>query len=428
MVTRSSVGLFMGAAALALAAGSAGAQVYSASPNIPIPNSPTVQNTIHIDGGPASITSVHLILKVRHTYDSDLDIALVRGGSYLRLTSRNGFDGHDYFTTRFRDDTTDYIFDGHPPFNGDFRPEGGVLTPASTATIPLPPNALPSFTALNGQSAGGDWTLWIDDTVDFDTGTLVYWSLEFNGAQDPNGPFGGNPPPPPPPTYTETGDAGDLPTTAQVCAGSGPVSRIVGGLSTGDVDMYAINICDVTAFSATTVGGSYVDTQLFLFDALGRGVTHNDEDPSGLYSQSTITGAFVPGPGVYYLAISEYDRDPVDSQERLLWLNEPFDTERAPDGAGAANPVDHWVGADNGGSYRIFLSGACFAGPRCETADFDCDGDTGTDLDIEAFFACVAGNCPAPPCNNTGDFDGDGDVATDADIEAFFRVLAGATC
>jgi hypothetical protein len=67
-------------------------------------------------------------------------------------------------------------------------------------------------------------------------------------------------------------------------------------------------------------------------------------------------------------------------------------------------------------------------GPHCGSADFDCDGDTGTDADIEAFFACLAGNCPAPPCGSTADFNGDGDVGTDADIEAFFRVLAGGTC
>ena len=64
----------------------------------------------------------------------------------------------------------------------------------------------------------------------------------------------------------------------------------------------------------------------------------------------------------------------------------------------------------------------------CGTADFDCDGEGGTDADIEAFFACLAGNCPAVPCPSSADFDGDGDTATDADIEAFFRVLAGGAC
>jgi hypothetical protein len=68
------------------------------------------------------------------------------------------------------------------------------------------------------------------------------------------------------------------------------------------------------------------------------------------------------------------------------------------------------------------------SGPTCGTADFDGDGDVGTDADIEAFFACLAGNC-CPTCYSGGaDFDGDGDTGTDADIEAFFRVLAGGPC
>jgi len=62
----------------------------------------------------------------------------------------------------------------------------------------------------------------------------------------------------------------------------------------------------------------------------------------------------------------------------------------------------------------------------CGNADFDGDGDTGTDADIEAFFACLGGNCCAA-CG-TADFDGDGDSGTDLDIEAFFRVLGGGEC
>jgi uncharacterized membrane protein len=62
----------------------------------------------------------------------------------------------------------------------------------------------------------------------------------------------------------------------------------------------------------------------------------------------------------------------------------------------------------------------------CGTSDFNGDGDTGTDADIEAFFACIAGSCCAT-CGSA-DFNADGDVATDADIESFFRVLAGGPC
>jgi hypothetical protein len=69
---------------------------------------------------------------------------------------------------------------------------------------------------------------------------------------------------------------------------------------------------------------------------------------------------------------------------------------------------------------------AYIASHLCGSADFNGDGDIGTDADIEAFFACLAGSC-CPTCGSA-DFNGDGDIGTDADIEAFFRVLAGGTC
>jgi hypothetical protein len=88
-----------------------------------------------------------------------------------------------------------------------------------------------------------------------------------------------------------------------------------------------------------------------------------------------------------------------------------------------------WVGSTSGTVWRLLIpAGNSLCGPVCGSADFDCDGDVGTDADIEGFFACLGGTCPAPPCTNSADFDADGDVGTDADIEAFFRVLGGGDC
>jgi hypothetical protein len=78
--------------------------------------------------------------------------------------------------------------------------------------------------------------------------------------------------------------------------------------------------------------------------------------------------------------------------------------------------VTNTCGSDTSASVSLLVN----------SADFDGDGDTGTDADIEAFFACLAGAC-CPACGSA-DFDADGDVGTDADIEAFFRVLAGGAC
>jgi hypothetical protein len=82
--------------------------------------------------------------------------------------------------------------------------------------------------------------------------------------------------------------------------------------------------------------------------------------------------------------------------------------------------------------FRCAVSNACGttnsdpAARIVNSADFNGDGDIGTDADIESFFACLAGACCAS-CG-TSDFNCDGDVGTDADIEEFFRVLAGGNC
>ncbi len=88
------------------------------------------------------------------------------------------------------------------------------------------------------------------------------------------------------------------------------------------------------------------------------------------------------------------------------------------------------------GTYTLDATGACGtvqSAPAtltilsaCGTADFNNDGDVGTDGDIEAFFACLGGTC-CDTCG-TADFNNDGDTGTDADIEAFFRVLGGGNC
>lgn len=158
--------------------------------------------------------------------------------------------------------------------------------------------------------------------------------------------------------WNEVGDAGDL-LPGQGVIGAGPLAQINGSHGQDDVDLYRIVISDPANFSATTVGGATFDTQLFLFRADGRGVTFNDD--SGTTVQSRITGQFVPGAGVYFLAISRWDRDALDAGAQAIWLDTPFGTERAPDGPGAANPLASWGGTTlAGGAYSIFLTGASY--------------------------------------------------------------------
>ena len=115
--------------------------------------------------------------------------------------------------------------------------------------------------------------------------------------------------------WNEVGDAGRLPNTAQVPVGVGPLTQINGnyGFIT-DVDMYKIFISDPSVFVAEVTSftpeddDGISDSQLSLFDANGVYILQDDDGGVGLLSK--IDG-FVGSAGNYFLAISDFDNDPV---------------------------------------------------------------------------------------------------------------------
>jgi hypothetical protein len=161
--------------------------------------------------------------------------------------------------------------------------------------------------------------------------------------------------------WHELGDAGDVPQAAQVPEGSGSLTTIIGSLEPGgDADMYLVYIDTPSLFRATTCEETAVDTQLWLFNFEGMGVTFDDDDPDcGVFS--SITGGFVPASGFYYLCCSAYDWDALDPEGEEIWLDEPYDEERIPDGLGAPGPVTAWgdLGYEDG-AYQIRLNGVSF--------------------------------------------------------------------
>lgn len=162
--------------------------------------------------------------------------------------------------------------------------------------------------------------------------------------------------------WTEIGDAGDLPGTAQIVQGVGSVDSISGALTGGadGVDMYQIYISDPLGFSAATIGTGF-DPQLFLFDEFGMGVYANDDGGPGLESLLPAGHAYSPTTiGRYYLAISVYDRDPY-SGGGYIFPDIPFTDVFGPIGPGGGNPISYWSYdplIDQGyGNYNIQLTG-----------------------------------------------------------------------
>ncbi len=172
--------------------------------------------------------------------------------------------------------------------------------------------------------------------------------------------------------WTEVGEAGDLITTGQVTTGTGALTLIDGMVAqNSDADLFQIHIVDEAAFRASTktqYGGSTAfDSRLYLFNASGYGITFNDDDPVYGGLGSTITSTFVTTNGLYWLAISKYPLSPNGSNGGFIWNSNPYNTERAPDGPGAAYPLASWTGSFPGGSalaYSIAITGAEFAVPE----------------------------------------------------------------
>ena len=154
-------------------------------------------------------------------------------------------------------------------------------------------------------------------------------------------------------TFVEVGDAGDQPGSAQVVSGVTPLTAIQGTLGAGDIDMFRIHL-NGGAFSATVgIGG---DSQLFLFDSTGRGLLANDDIAFPSISRSGISGSLPEGD--YFLAISEFDNDPL-SAGGLIFPNSPFDAILGPTGPGGASPIIGWSAFTGPGfGYQIDLVNA----------------------------------------------------------------------
>ena len=237
-----------------------------------------------------------------------------------------------------------------------------------------------------------------------------------------------------PPDWHETldggGDAGQTPGSVQTVSGSGPLDDIAGSIAAaGDADVFEIEICELSLFSASTLGGdTTIDTQLWLFDPVsGLGVTFNDDDPGQSGLQSIITNTFVTTGGTYYLGISTYDNDAVDGSGGALWADTPFDVERAPDGPAAGNPWADFAGSGATGSYRILLTGVCFVGggdPCPCDGDLDNSGHV-TIADLALFLSSFGSAAPGIP-TPCADIDGSGTV--DLSDLAIILSLFGSPC
>ena len=187
------------------------------------------------------------------------------------------------------------------------------------------------------------------------------------------------------PEWEEPCDAGNLPANATPVTGPLGFVEIIEGeigecaASGGDdfQDMFLVRIAIPSMFSATVEAkGTDFDPELWLFDFGGTGRLGNDDDAAGGpfpgfgRMADDGSGVEITVPGLYYLAISGHDSNPVSD------LGEIFDqatrTEiSGNDGAGGMAAISGWDAEGEIGVYRIRLAGVEFI--VCP-ADVNADG------------------------------------------------------
>jgi len=133
-----------------------------------IPDNSTVYSDLTIsEAGAPVISDINVQIRINHTYDRDLALALQHpDGSEVLLVNRRGRQGDNFGTgdcgvgsyTVLDQSAEDSIADGSAPFDGTYRPE---------STLEL----------FNGKALNGTWRLRMQDFDSRDTGTNLCWSI-----------------------------------------------------------------------------------------------------------------------------------------------------------------------------------------------------------------------------------------------------------
>jgi len=151
--------------------------------------------------------------------------------------------------------------------------------------------------------------------------------------------------------FTEVGDAGNLLATSQsVANGTTQISGLYAGPIDQDLFAFSWGGGQFIADTSSGVGPLLGDPQLFLFDSAGDLVFGND-DTGSLQSQISIASL---ASGAYYIALSQFNDDPLNALNQNMCLGNCGATASAP------GPLAGWSLATSRptGNYSIFFNTA----------------------------------------------------------------------
>jgi subtilisin-like proprotein convertase family protein len=154
---------------------------HGSAPNAAIPDFDVngLSDSIAIADNGSLVGDINVELFVNHSWQGDLIVTLTHEdtGTSAVIMDRNGFPdlafgcGEDNFVGAILDD------------------EGTASIEAQCAPdLSSPPSYTPfgdALSAFDGEDQGGTWTLNISDNAEFDTGTLVSWSMTVTDAGEP---------------------------------------------------------------------------------------------------------------------------------------------------------------------------------------------------------------------------------------------------
>lgn len=158
-------------------------QDYTNVNNYAIPdNSCTgVTSVILVSGLSNSVSSSNIEVKItiQHSYDADLRIYLISPTLQVLNLARNiGGSGDNFSGTIFTDNAPASIATGTAPFTGRFQPLDDNTT-SCAGTSPT----VSTFSQFGGGNINpnGQWILKVYDSANLDVGSLVDWTISFNG-------------------------------------------------------------------------------------------------------------------------------------------------------------------------------------------------------------------------------------------------------
>ncbi len=175
------------------------------------------------------------------------------------------------------------------------------------------------------------------------------------------------------PDWTELGDAGSDPRSAQIPLGDGDINSLSGNLGDRGTefdfeDMYYFGVSDPGSFSLSIAVADF-DAQLFVFHitnagaALGLLANDDMSEESSLPMLTSMatdgTGVVLDLPGDYLVAVAGRGRNPISSTGLIFDMASPTEISGA-DGPGGLNRLIGWEGEGETGSYRIDMTGTVF--------------------------------------------------------------------